>query len=186
MLRLLAFVLPLGLDSFVVAAVLGAAARLTGRDRLRISAIFVVFEGGMPLLGLALAAPLARAVSGIADYMAAAALAGLGTWMLLSRGSGDDEDRAARLAAARGITILGLGVSISLDELAIGFTLGLARPSVSGVIAAIVIQAFLAAQLGLLLGARTGERLRENAERLAAIAFIALGGCLLIEHLLHR
>jgi putative Mn2+ efflux pump MntP len=184
-LRLLAFVLPLGLDSFAIAAALGTAARLTGRDRLRISVLFMVFEGGMPLIGLALGAPLAGAVSGIADYLAAAALAAVGTWMLLS-GDDGDEERAARLAGARGIALAGLGISISLDELAIGFTLGLARLPVTGVITAIAIQAFLAAQLGLLLSARTGERLRENAERLAAIAFIGLGAYLLITHILHH
>jgi putative Mn2+ efflux pump MntP len=120
---------------------------------------------------------------GIADYLAAVVLVALGAWILLS---GDDggEGRAARLTAARGLAIIALGVSISLDELAIGFTIGLARLPVTAVIIAVAIQAFLAAQLGLLLGARTGERLRENAERLAAIAFIALGGYLLIGQLL--
>jgi putative Mn2+ efflux pump MntP len=48
--------------------------------------------------------------------------------------------------------LLGLGASISLDELAIGFSLGLARLPTVPVIIAIAVQAFLAAQLGLLLG----------------------------------
>ena len=54
MLKLLAFVLPLGLDSFAVAAALGASQVSTGWQRLRISLVFVIFEGGMPLIGLAL------------------------------------------------------------------------------------------------------------------------------------
>lgn len=182
-LRLLAFVLPLGLDSFAVAAALGASTRLTGRARLQISAVFVIFEGGMPLVGLALGAPLARAVSGIADYLAAGALAALGVWMLLS-GDDADDDRAARLVGARGLALVGLGISVSLDELAIGFTLGLTRLPATAVITAIAIQALIASQLGLFLGARTGERLRENAGRLAAIVLIALSGYLLLSHLL--
>lgn|SRR5487761_1876670 len=185
LLRLLAFVLPLGLDSFAVAAALGAAGRLTARDRLRISVLFVVFEGGMPLIGLAAGAPLARAVGGVADYLAAGALAALGTWMLLSRGD-QDERRAARLGAAHGAALLGLGISSSLDELAIGFSLGLARVAIPAVISAIAVQAFLAAQLGLHLGARIGERFREGAERIAGAALIALAAFLLAEHLLAR
>jgi putative Mn2+ efflux pump MntP len=51
MLRLVAFVLPLGFDSFAVAAAIGAAQAATAWQRLRISLIFVVFEGGMPLIG---------------------------------------------------------------------------------------------------------------------------------------
>jgi manganese efflux pump family protein len=52
-LKLLAFVLPLGLDSFAVAAAIGAAGPVTRPARLRISLIFVIFEAGMPLVGLA-------------------------------------------------------------------------------------------------------------------------------------
>jgi manganese efflux pump family protein len=184
-LRLLAFVLPLGLDSFAVAAALGAAGTLTARDRLRVSALFVVFEGGMPLIGLAAGAPLARAVGGVADYLAVGALAAMGVWMLLARGD-QDEQRAARLGAAHGVALLGLGISISLDELAIGFSLGLARVPVPAVIIAIAAQAFLAAQLGLHLGARIGERLREGAERIAGVALLALAAFLLAERLAAR
>jgi putative Mn2+ efflux pump MntP len=69
-LKLLAFVLPLGLDSFAVAAAIGASQVTTVRQRLRISLIFVVFEGGMPLIGLALGAALARGIGQVADYVA--------------------------------------------------------------------------------------------------------------------
>lgn len=181
--RLLAFVLPLGLDSFAVAAALAAAGTLTARDRVRVSALFVVFEGGMPLIGLAAGAPLARAVGGAASYLAVGALAALGAWMLLVGGD-QDEQHAARLRGARGLVLIGLGVSVSLDELAIGFSLGLARLPVPAVIIAIAAQAFLAAQLGLHLGARIGERLREGAQRIAGLALIALAAFLLAEHLL--
>jgi putative Mn2+ efflux pump MntP len=78
MFKLLAFVLPLGLDSFAVAAALGAAGKLTGRVRVRISVLFVVFEAGMPLIGLAVGAPLAHAVGAVADYLAAAVVIGVG------------------------------------------------------------------------------------------------------------
>jgi putative Mn2+ efflux pump MntP len=153
MLKLLAFVLPLGLDSFAVAAALGATGTLTVRDRLRISALFMAFEGGMPLIGLALGTAIARSLGAGADYLAATALIGLGAWMLLSGGD-TEEDKANRLTGARGLALIGLGVSISLDELATGFSLGLARLPAVPVIAAIGVQAFIAAQLGLYLGAR--------------------------------
>ena len=181
-LRLLAFVLPLGLDTFAVAAALGATGDLTTRDRLRVSALFVVFEGGMPLIGVAVGAPLARTIGPVADYLAVAALIGLGAWMLLA--GGGEERRAARLRMTHGVAIIALGVSISLDELAIGFSLGLVRLPVVAVIIAIAVQTLVAVQLGLYLGARIGERIRAGAERLAGVALIALGGYVLAEHLL--
>jgi manganese efflux pump family protein len=184
LLRLLAFVLPLGLDSFAVAAAVGATGKPTGPARWRISALFMIFEAGMPLIGLAVGAPLARAVGDVADYLAAAAVIAVGGWMLLHSNDEREEEQAGRLVAAHGLALIGLGVSISLDELAIGFSLGLARLPTVPVIVAIGAQAFAAAQLGLRLGARIGERFREAAERLAAVALIALGLFLIAKRLL--
>jgi manganese efflux pump family protein len=182
MLKLLAFVLPLALDSFAIAAALGAAQAITGWQRLRISLVFMVFEGGMPLAGLGLGSALAHGIGHIADYLAAAAVTGIGLWMLLSHDE-DEESKAARITTSRGLALLGLGISISLDELAIGFSIGLTRLPVVIVIIAIAVQAFLAAQLGLATGARIAERWRERAERLAGIALTLLGIYLIVERL---
>lgn len=183
MLKLVAFVLPLGLDSFAVAAAIGAIQATTRWQRLRISLVFVVFEGGMPLVGLALGSALARGIGRVADYLAAAAVIGIGAWMLLAA-EGNDEEKAGRLASSHGLALIALGISISLDELAIGFSIGLARLPVISVITAIALQAFVAAQLGLAVGARIGERWRERAERLAGIVLILLGAYLIAHQLI--
>ena len=179
--KLAAFVLPLGVDTFAVAAAIGAAG-VKPADRARLTALFVAFEGGMPLIGLALGAPLAHAVGSAADYLAAAVLIAVGAWMLIFED--DDEDgKAHSLADARGLALIALGLSISMDELAIGFTLGLSRLPVPIVIIAIALQAGIAAQLGLRLGARLSESFRETAEKLAALALTGLGLYLLIAQL---
>jgi len=183
-LKLLAFVLPLGLDSFAVTAAIGASGRLPARVRWRISVLFLVFEAGMPLIGVALGAPLAHAIGDTADYVAAAAVIAIGAWMLLHGDSDDEEEKAGRLVSAHGVALLGLGISISLDELAIGFGLGLTHLPLIPVILAIGVQAFAAAQLGLHLGNRIAERYREAAERLAGIVLIALGVFLATQRLL--
>jgi manganese efflux pump family protein len=178
-LKLLAFVLPLGLDSFAVAAAIGAIQVTTPWLRLRISLLFLIFEGGMPLLGLGLGNVLAHGIGHIANYLAAAAVVIIGAWMLLA---GDkDEEQASRITNSRGLALIALGVSISLDELAIGFTIGLTRLPTTAVIVAIALQAFLAAQLGLATGAKIGERWRERAEQIAGTALIVLGAYLIIE-----
>jgi putative Mn2+ efflux pump MntP len=182
-LKLLAFVLPLGLDSFAVAAALGASQVTTAWQRLRISLVFVIFEGGMPLIGLAVGSVLARGLGRIADYLAAAAVIGIGIWMLLADNE-DEEDKAGRIMTSRGLALVGLGISISLDELAIGFSIGLVRLPVGAVIAAIALQAFVAAQLGLAIGAKIAERWRERAEQVAGIALILLGAYLLAQQLI--
>jgi putative Mn2+ efflux pump MntP len=181
-LKLLAFVLPLGLDSFAVAAALSAAQVTTTWQRLRISLIFVIFEGGMPLIGLGLGSALAHWIGHAADYLAAAALIAIGAWMLLADND-EDEERATRLTTSRGLTLITIGISITLDELAIGFGAGLARLPVFAVIIALAVQAFIAAQLGLAIGARLSERWRERAEQVAGIALIALGSYLITPQL---
>ena len=182
MLTLIALILPLSLDTFAVAAALGVA-HLPPERRLRVSLVFTTFEAGMPVVGLLAGALAGAAIGGAADYLAIAALLGLGGYLVLSRD--DDDAHTDRLAQTRGLAVLGLGLAISLDELAIGFTLGLLRAPILVAILLIGAQAFVATQLGLRLGARVGERLRENAEHAAGVVLFVLGLALLAAKVTH-
>jgi manganese efflux pump family protein len=178
---LIALVIPLGLDSFVVAGALGMLGTSPAM-RLRVSVLFTAFEAAMPLIGLALGASLGRAIGQTADYIAIGVLLAFGLYILL--GSEEREERTlARLAHVRGPGAVLLGLSISLDELAIGFTLGLLRIPAAPAIALIALQAFILAQLGLRLGHKLNQRLRETAERAAGLVLTALSLVLLAERL---
>jgi putative Mn2+ efflux pump MntP len=181
MLKLLLFVLPLGLDTFAVSTALGLQG-LPKRDRLRVSLLLTAFEMSMPVLGLFVGRGLGSAVGGVAEYIAAALLVALGIYMLSEDDEGEGE-KAAGLASRRGLALLGLGLSISLDELAMGFTIGLLHLSLVLAVILIGVQAFAAAQLGLRLGTRLGEEASEWAERLAGVALIGLGIVILVERL---
>jgi manganese efflux pump family protein len=180
--KLIALVLPLGLDTFAVAAALGTIG-VSPTSRLRISLLFTAFEAGMPLIGLALGAPLGHAIGSAADYLAIAVLVAFGLYTLLSSEE-SEQQRLGRLGQTHGVGALLLGISISLDELAIGFTLGLLRLPAGLVVVLIALQAFIVTQLGLRLGDRLSEQLREGAERLAGVALSVLGVVLLAEKLL--
>ena len=226
MLKLLAFTLPLCLDTFAVAfAVLGEM-RLTRAQRIRVTVLLIAFEAGMPLVGMALGAPLTHLVSGpahlvfdpyqvgspaeayqlrmanqthLADtvdltfvgryllpIVVPVVIGGLGILMLDECLNGDDDDdddeadKARALVAARGLSVIGLGIGISLDELVVGFTLSFTSLPVRDVITAIVIQAFLAIMVGQFLGrkARAGS-LRVSAERLTAGSKLTAGSVLI-------
>ena len=183
--KLVALVLPLGLDSFAVAAALGLLSPPRAR-RVRISLLFTGFEAGMPLIGLVLGAPLGHAIGSGAGDLAIALLIALGLFTLYEgrRGDGEDERRVAELVAARGPRMLLLGLSISLDELAIGFTLGLLHLPPGLVIGVIAAQTLVLTQLGLALGGRLGARWREGGQRLAGVALTTLGVVLAAEKLL--
>jgi putative Mn2+ efflux pump MntP len=179
--RTIALILPLCLDTFAIAAAIGLT-RPTGAKRLRFGLLFAAFEGGMPVIGLLVGAGLGRAIGGWSEYVAIAALAGLGLYMLFGRD--DDEGRAQRLATSSGSAVLVLGLSVSLDELAIGFSLGLLNVPIVPAIILIAAQAFVVSQIGFVLGGRVGEATREGAERLAGAVLLAIGGALLLAKIL--
>jgi putative Mn2+ efflux pump MntP len=119
----------------------------------------------------------------------------LGTWagyggiaflllagLLLLRPGQDESDESGRLrllAHARGLAILDLGLSISVDELTVGLSAGLLGLSIVLTVLWVAVQAFVATQLGLRLGGRLGEEVRERAEWLAGVALILVALVLL-------
>jgi manganese efflux pump family protein len=184
MLRLLGFVLPLSLDSFAAAFAAMGVRGLRRVQRLRITALFLAFEAGMPLAGLALGASVAGLAGGLARFLVPVALAAVGIWILReSLNDDDDEVRKARgLLTTRGFAIIGLGLGISLDELALGFTISFTRIPVAEVVIAIAVQASVAIWSGAYLGSRfrgTGaRRVRWGAEVLAGVGLLGLAAFL--------
>jgi manganese efflux pump family protein len=162
-LKLLLFVVPLGLDTFAVSAALGTRG-----------------ETAMPVVGLLLGRGLGALIGGAADYAAGAALLALGGY-LLAASEHEEGERLAGAIRPGGVALLALGLSISLDELAMGFTIGLLHLSLAAATILIGAQAFLVAQLGLRLGARLGEAAPGWAERAAGIALLGLGALVLAE-----
>jgi putative Mn2+ efflux pump MntP len=174
MLRLLALIVPLSLDTFAVSAAIGVSG-LSARERLRVSLLFALFEGIMPLVGFLVGAAVGEVIGQDADYIAGGLLVALGGYMLLAEDEAQELETAQMFARTRGLAVIGLGVGISLDELVIGFSVGLLRISI--VLAAVLIatQAFVAAQIGIRLGQRLGEEFREGAEKLAGAMLVVLG-----------
>ncbi len=178
-LKLVLFVLPLGFDTFAVSAALGIRG-LPARERLKASLVMSGFELVMPVIGLLLGHGIGTAIGAVADYVAAGALVVLGSWMLLSDEDGEAEN-VASLSQRGGLALIGLGISISLDELAMGFAIGLLHLPIVLAVILIGVQAFVVAQLGLRLGAQLGPAAREWAERLAGIALIGLAILIVVE-----
>ena len=172
--------LPLALDTFALAAALGMAG-LDRRDRLRVALVFTAFEAGMPIAGMLIGRAAGAFLGAWAGYggIAFVFLAGA---LLLRPGQkeGDETRRLGLLAHARGLAILDLGLSISIDELTIGLSAGLLGLSILLTVVWIGVQAFVAAQIGLRLGASLGEKFRERAEWVAGVALILVALVLLV------
>jgi putative Mn2+ efflux pump MntP len=182
-LTIAALILPLAIDTFVLGTALGAAG-IPKRERLRTSLILTAFEAGMPLIGFLGGAAIGAAVCGWANYLAAVVLAVIGVLMIRSGdGDKDDEQKLRLLETARGWSVVVLGVGISVDELAVGFGVGLLRLPLLLLIGLIALQAFLAAQLGMRLGSRLAENARQAAARVAGLLLILAALLVVAEHL---
>ena len=219
MLTLLGFTLPLCLDVFAVSFGFFGQMDLTLAQRIRITVLFMAFEIGMPLVGMAVGTPLthltgmasnllidgapanayqihAASLSHAADVVEQTffgryidpivvplVVGAIGIWMLdESLNDDDDDDEAGKVRAmvtAHGLSLIGLGIVTSLDDLVIGFTLAFHNLPLHDIFTAIVIQAFLAIILGQFLGwkARTGS-LRLNVRRITAASKLTAGGLL--------
>jgi putative Mn2+ efflux pump MntP len=177
------FILPLTIDTFMLGSALGAAG-IARRERLRTSLILTAFEAGMPLVGFIAGAGLGAAIGSWAAYLAAAVLALIGLLMLRPGDGEDNDERNLRLLeSARGWTVLALGLGISVDELAVGFGVGLLRLPFLLLIALIAGQAFLAAQLGMRLGSRLADGARQAAGRIAGVLLIVAALVVVAEHI---
>ena len=175
------FVLPLGLDVLSVSTALGTLG-LTGWARWRVSLVLASCQIGAMLAGLVLGAELAAAIGEPADYVGAGVFIVLGAYLLVDRDTSEVE-RVRKRISENVLGLIVLGISISPDELAAGFGLGLSHIPVAAGFAAMALQGVIASQVGVWVGARLGERFREAAGGLAGIGLLLIGAYQLIEQL---
>jgi putative Mn2+ efflux pump MntP len=97
-------------------------------------------------VGLVLGAELAQAIGEPADYVGAGVFVLLGAYLLLDRDTHEVERVRKRISESV-FGLIGLGISISPDELVAGFGLGLAHISIAAGFVAIALQGLIASQL---------------------------------------
>ncbi len=177
--KLLALVLSLGLDTLAVSVGIGL-----GRTAVRwkVALVFAAFEALMPLVGLAGGHWLGQLMGLWASGVGAALLIALGIYTLWFE---DDDEEAGKVATLSGWALLAAAASVSLDELAVGFSLALVQVPVLITAALIAVQAFLVAWIGISFAQQLRRYLGERIEKVGGVAFVAVGLWQLAEVLLH-
>ena len=178
--KLALFVLSLGIDTFTVAVGLGISG-IGRKSRLRVGVSFALFEGLMPLLGFLLGHAVSNVLGDIASILGILILFGIGVWLIKEAFS--EKDKKLQVDTKKGLVLTSL--SVSMDELAVGFSMGaLGLPIVLTVIL-IALQAFVLTFIGTTFGNRIGQILADRAEFVAGIVLCTLAILLLLEKILH-
>lgn len=177
--KIAAFVLPLGFDTFAVAIALG----MRNVKPLRPTITFTVFEGLMPLIGIAIGSAVGRWAERPAAYGGAALVAVVGLHTIREAFQHAPDDKPPTFSTPGGIALAGLG--ISADEIAIGFPLGTLHLPVIVVLTAIGLQTALVTSIGIIIGRSIAESLGRHAAKaatlIAGFAFVLLACYLAIE-----
>ncbi len=176
---LLALLIPLSIDAFVLSTVLGLIG-MPKKEQFKTSLILAAFEAVMPAVGVLLGHGLGPLIGHYANYVAAVVIGIAGLIMLWPGEENREEQRIKLLSQSRGWAIINLGISISIDELAIGLSLGLLHISLVFVMVYIGIQAFIASRLGLWLGGKINDRMREGVEKVGGSILVIIAIILII------
>lgn len=179
LLKIAAFVIPLGFDTLAIALALG----LRGMRPLRPAVTFAFFEAAMPLVGLLLGRVVGSRFETPAVVIGGLVLIGVAAFIL--KEALEEDDETERLSFSSLQTAAAAGIGISLDELAVGFPMGTSGLPIVPTVAAIAMQAFIVTYVGIIVGKRVGEPFERRASRaagfIAAAAFALLGAYLVLQ-----
>lgn len=180
MIALFVLAIALAMDAFAVSVCQGAAARHGWREALRMGGAFGLAQGVMPAFGWALGVALAGAIEAVDHWIAFLLLGFLGLKMIYEGFQADDKAKRVALDS-RGLFLAAIATSI--DAAAAGVTLPTLNLPVllSCVVIAVVTGLFCV--IGVLSGARLGQRFGKRAEIAGGLVLIALGTRTLGQHL---
>lgn len=170
---LLLIALALGTDAFSLCLGLGMTG-VSVFQTITISLVILVFHIGMPLLGWEIGEVTGKFLGQAAGIAGALLLFYLGVrmvWQSLQR----DSSLVPKIILIKGWGVLLLGLSVSMDALAVGFTLGTKG---TNLVLTVLTFGFIAGAMtlsGLLLGGWFGRWIGARAQLLGGFILMGIG-----------
>lgn len=165
-----------GLSNFGGAVGLGVLP-LSTRRRLEILGIFVAMEVIMPAIGLLVGARVSGAVGSKANLFAGLVLVAIGAYTIFETRK---ETRNLDIPIHRRAVVL-LAIALSLDNLVVGFGLGLLNAPVLVAAGFMGLCSLVLTVIGLELGRRLGKLIGERSELFSGVVLI-LAGIFVVVH----
>jgi putative Mn2+ efflux pump MntP len=159
-----------GLSNFGGAVGLGVLP-LTRRHRYEITGVFFLMEVLMPVIGIAVGTRVAGGIGSQASRIAGLVLIAIGGYTLLETRR---EARDLKIPVRRRTVIL-LATALSLDNLVVGFGLGLLGAPLLVAAAFMGLSSLFLTLVGLELGRQLGRHAGERSELLSGLVLIGAG-----------
>ncbi len=180
--EILLLAVAMAIDAFTVCLVVASTGQSAGpRPAFRLSFHFGLFQFIMPVLGWLAGAGLERVIQQYDHWIALALLAFVGLRMIQSALRKGDE--GAEGDPSRGWRLVVLSIAVSIDALAVGFTLGLLGITVWYPAILIGLVTGGLSLVGLRLGEALGTRLGKPFEAIGGLVLIGIGVRIVLDHL---
>lgn len=177
-LKMIALILSLGMDTLMVSISIGF---VQTKGRVKIAFAFACAEALMPLVGIFIGKGAGQLVGSWASFVGGIALLAVAAWLIFL----EDEEEQKRGRVLVGWTLILTALSISVDELAVGFSIGLVGVPITATIILVALQAIAFTFVGLTFGSMLKPHLGEWAEKLAGTVLALLGIWILIDAVVH-
>ena len=171
----------LAVDAFTVGVAVGVS-HGSPRQIFRLSFHFGLFQALLPLMGAVLGSWMSYLISRFSHWVAFALLALVGGKMIYE--SLDNHSGAFDKDPTKGLTMVILSIAVSIDALAVGFTLGLEEVPIILVVSIIGVVAGLATLVGMKLAGKIASRISHRLEPFAGLVLIGLGIKAVVSHYL--
>jgi putative Mn2+ efflux pump MntP len=166
--------LSVGLDSFAASVAIGLDG-ISRAMRLKITLVFGLFGAGMPIVGLLLGHQVASKIGSHANVIGGLLLGITGLYLLYGALNKKDDSIVKKADHEQFGKLLLIGLSLSVDNLIIGFSLGAYHEPL--LLAAIIIGVACIglSVLGLELGSRLSTKIEGYSEISSGLILVLIG-----------
>ncbi len=162
-----------GLGNFAASVAIGLGG-VSKSLRLRIALVFGLFETGMPIIGLVIGNNIAGKLGGNANLIGGALLGLTGFYLTASSLRKTENKTVADVSKGWGRLIIA-GLSLSIDNLIVGFGLGTRHQSLWLAVIVIGVTSVCLSLLGLELGRRLSSKVEQYSDLASGLVLILVG-----------
>jgi putative Mn2+ efflux pump MntP len=164
----------IGFNNFAAALALGSIGQES--RTWRILTVFAVFEFCVPLIGLWLGQTLSKSLAIVSAWLGPLLLAGLGLLTLVQSTSRTHNQKrlGEKVTSWGGLFLFSAG--LSLDNLVVGFSLGLRSVPALALATTIMVFSVSFAWIGITLGGQGRKNYENMAEAMAGILLLGVAG----------